>query len=209
MRDQLYPKNRIEWKIKTECHFVSLVVTEKYTAFPFQIIIIICFRRNFISFQVFKRAGAISSGKRKKHFSPKPRRAHQEEVSVTSATTSGPTTTPAPPPALEPQPEISKIEEELKAVVEEEVNTETKENEEMVNEEETEKPEVVPEGAVLGGDKPIEECTNATEPLPEGEPSVASQLMSSQVEGDTLSVEGLVMSENEQEGRCDKIIEQV
>ena len=94
-------------------------------------------------------------------------------------------------------------------MVEEEVNTETKENEDMVNEEETEKPEVVPEGAVPGGDKPIEECTNATEPLPEGEPSVASQLMSSQVEGDTLSVEGLVMSENEQEGRCDKVIEQV
>ena len=42
-------KNGIEWKIKFECHFVSLVVTEKYTAFPFQIIIIICFRRNFIS----------------------------------------------------------------------------------------------------------------------------------------------------------------
>ena len=96
-------------------------------------------------------------------------------------------------------------------MVEEEVNTETKENEEMVNEEETEKPEVVPEGAVPGGDteKSIEECTNATEPLPEGEPSVASQLMGSQVEGDTLSVEGLVMSENEQEGRCDKVIEQV
>lgn len=211
MRDQLYTKNGIEWKIKFECHFVSLVVTEKYTTFPFQIIIIICFRRNFISFQVFKRAGAISSGKRKKHFSPKPRRAHQEEVSVTSATTSGPTTTPAPPPALEPQPELSKIEAELKEVVEEEVNTETKENEEMVNEEETEKPEVLPEGAVHGGDteKPIEECNNATGPLPEGEPSVASQLMSSQVEGDTLSVEGLVMSENEQEGRCDKVIEQV
>lgn len=96
-------------------------------------------------------------------------------------------------------------------MVEEEVNTETKENEEMVNEEETEKPEVLPEGAVHGGDteKPIEECNNATGPLPEGEPSVASQLMSSQVEGDTLSVEGLVMSENEQEGRCDKVIEQV
>lgn len=96
-------------------------------------------------------------------------------------------------------------------MVEEEVNTETKENEEMVNEEAAEKPEVVSEGAVPGGDteKPTEECTNATEPLPEGEPSVASQLMSSQGEGDTLSVEGLVMSESEQEGRCDKVIEQV
>lgn len=96
-------------------------------------------------------------------------------------------------------------------MVEEEVNTETKENEDLVNGEETEKPEVVPEGAIPGGDteKHPEECTNATEPLPEGEPSVASQLMSSQAEGDTLSVEGLVMSENEQEGRCYKVIEQV
>ena len=163
---------------------------------------------------MFKRAGAIATGKRKKHFSPKPKRAHQEEVPVTMATTTAaPTTTPVPPTTLEPQPEIGKIDEELKEEVDEEadIDADAKENEESVKEEATEKPEVISEGSLPDGDleKPAEECANTTDPLPEGEPSVASQLMSSEGEADNLSVEGLVMSEDEREGRCDKVVDQV
>lgn len=163
--------------------------------------------------KVFKRAGAIATGKRKKHFSPKPKRAHQEEVPVTMATTTAaPTTTPVPPTTLEPQPEIGKIDEELKEEVDEEadMDADAKENEESVNEEATEKPAVISEGSLPDGDleKPAEECANTTDPLPEGEPSVASQLMSSEGEADNLSVEGLVMSEDEREGRCDKVVDQ-
>lgn len=163
---------------------------------------------------MFKRAGAISTGKRKKHISPKPRRAHQEEVPLASTATTptaATTTTPSPPTSTEPQPDVRKIEEQVKEEVEEDLDTETKENEDSVNEEATERPEVISEGAISDGDseKPVEECADTTEPMTKEEPSVASQLMSGEGEGDNLSVEGLVMSEDEREGRCDKIVDQV
>lgn len=64
---------------------------------------------------------------------------------------------------------------------------------------------MLPEGSISDGDldKPAEECANTTEPPTEEEPSVASQLMTSEVEGDNLSVEGMIMSEDEREGVCD------
>ena len=166
---------------------------------------------------MFKRAGAISTGKRKKHMSPKPRRAQQEVPLATTTTTTATSTaatgapTPAPPTNIEPQPEGVKVEEEFKKEVEEDIDGDMKENEEFVNEEAAERSEVISEGAIPDGvsEKPVEECPSNTEPLPEGEPSVASQLMSGEGEGDGLSMEGLVMSEDEREGRCDKVTEQV
>ena len=142
--------------------------------------------------------------------SPKPKRAQQEVPPATTTTTTA-TTAPAPPTNIEPQPEDVKVEEELKKEVEEDIDADVKENEEFVSEEAAERPEVISEGAIPDGDseKPIEEGPSTTEPLPEGEPSVASQLMSGEGEGDGLSMEGLVMSEDEREGRCDKVIEQV
>ncbi|KAJ7337743.1 G-box binding factor [Desmophyllum pertusum] len=159
--------------------------------------------------KVFKRAGAIATGKRKKHMSPKPRRAHQEDIHVpllTTTTTATTTTTTS----SDPLAEVNKTEEHLKEVYVPEVDTNVKENEEIL-EEAIETPEVIPEGSIADGDpdKPIEECTNTTEPPTEEEPSVASQLMSSEVEGDNLSVEGMVMSEDEREGVChDRSMEQ-
>ena len=151
--------------------------------------------------------------------SPKPRRAQQEVPLATTTTTTTTTTstaatgatTPAPPTNIEPEPEDVKVEEEFKKEVEEDIDADMKENEEFVNEEAAEKPEVTSEGAIPDGDseKAVEECPSTTEPLPEGEPSVASQLMSGEGEGDGLSMEGLVMSEDEREGRCDKVTEQV
>lgn len=163
---------------------------------------------------MFKRAGAIATGKRKKHISPKPRRAHQEEVSLATTmptSTAATTTTPEPPTNIEPQLEVSKIEEELKEEVEEELDNDTKENKELVNEEAAKRCEVISEGVIPDGDseKITEECTNTTGPLTEEEPSVASQLMGGEGEGDNLSVEGLVMSEDEREGLRDKVIDQV
>ncbi|KAL9961546.1 hypothetical protein ACROYT_G030504 [Oculina patagonica] len=120
--------------------------------------------------KVFKRAGAIATGKRKKHMSPRPRRAHQEE---------------------EPLKEVDVPEED----------TNVTENGEFL-EEATERQEMLPEGSIADGE-PAEECANTTEPPTEEEPSVASQLMTSEVEGDNLSVEGMIMSEDEREGVCD------
>ena len=69
----------------------------------------------------------------------------------------------------------------------------------------TERQEELPEEPIADGDldKPAEECVNTTEPPNEEEPSVASQLMTSEVEGDNFSVEGMIMSEDEREGVCD------
>ena len=145
--------------------------------------------------------------------SPKPRRAQQEVPLATTTTTTTTTATstavtgaaaPAPPTNIEPEPEDVKVEEEFKKEVEEDIDADMKENEEIVNEEAAERP--IPHG---DSEKPVEECPSTTEPPPEGGPSVASRLMSGEGEGDGLSMEGLVMSEDEREGRCDKVTEQV
>ena len=85
----------------------------------------------------------------------------------------------------------------------------SKEAEKLVSEEAPQMPDVKPKGAVPeeGSEKPAEDCPKAKEPLPEGEPSVASRLMSEdsrEGEADNLSMEGVVLSEDEPELRCDK-----
>ena len=135
--------------------------------------------------------------------SPKPRRAHQEEIPLTTtaeaAAAMTPTTTATSSESL-----VSKPEEHLNEVEVPEEDTNVIEIEEFL-EEATERQEVLPEESIADGDldKPAEECTNTTERPTEEEPSVASQLMTSEVEGDNLSVEGMVMSEDEREGVCD------
>lgn len=149
--------------------------------------------------------------------SPKPRRAQQEvSLASTTTTTTTPTstaaaTTPVAPTNIEEQPENAKVEEEMKEEVEEDLDTCIKENEELANEEAAERLEMVPEGTTPDEDseKPVEECPNANEPLPEGEPSVASRLMGGQGDGVNFSVEGLGISEDQREGRDDKVMEQV
>lgn len=159
----------------------------------------------FFGLKVFKRAGAIATGKRKKHISPKPRRAHQEETPLTTtAEAAAAMTTTTTTTSSESLTEVNKTEDHLKEVDVPEEDTNVIEIEEFL-EEATERQEVLTEGSVADGDsdKPAEECTNTTEPPAEEEPSVASQLMTSEVEGDNLSVEGMVMSEDEREGVCD------
>jgi len=137
--------------------------------------------------------------------SPKPRRAHQEEIPLTTTAEAGaamtPTTTATSSESLTG---VSKTEEHLKEVEVPEEDTNAIEIEEFL-EAATERQKVLPEESIADGvlDKPAEECTNTTESPTEEEPSVASQLMTSEVEGDNLSVEGMVMSEDEREGVCD------
>ena len=155
-------------------------------------------------FKVFKRAGAISTGKRKKHTSPKIRRAQQDiPPSASASSTSQGATTSA---------ESSNHEDkEHKAEADPDVGNDSKEPEKLVSEEAAQKPDVKPKGAIPdeGSEKPAEDCPNAKEPLPEEEPSVASRLMSEdsregEGEADNFSMEGVVLSEDEPELRCNK-----
>ena len=100
--------------------------------------------------------------------------------------------------------EVSKTEEHLKEVEVPEEDTNAIEIEEFL-EEATEGQKVFPEESIAYGDldKSAEQGANMTESTTEEEPSVASQLMTSEVEGDNLSVEGMVMSEDGREGVCD------
>ena len=136
--------------------------------------------------------------------SPKPRRAHQEEIPLTTtaeAASMTPSTTATSSKSLS---EVNKTEEHLKEVEVPEEDTNVIEIEESL-EEAMERQGVLPEECIADGDldKPAVQCTNITEPPTEEEPSVASQLMTSEAEGDNLSVEGMVMSEDEREGVCD------
>ena len=153
-------------------------------------------------FKVFKRAGAISTGKRKKHMSPKIRRAQQDvPPSMSGISTLQEVTTSA---------ESSNHEDkEHKGEAEPDAGNGSKEAEKLVSEEAVQMSDVKPKGAIPeeGSEKPAEDCPKAKEPLPEGEPSVASRLMSEdsrEGEADNLSMEGVVMSEDEPELRCDK-----
>lgn len=152
--------------------------------------------------KVFKRAGAISTGKRKKHMSPKIRRAQQDvPPSMSGISTLQEVTTSA---------ESSNHEDkEHKGEAEPDAGNGSKEAEKLVSEEAVQMSDVKPKGAIPeeGSEKPAEDCPKAKEPLPEGEPSVASRLMSEdsrEGEADNLSMEGVVMSEDEPELRCDK-----
>lgn len=159
---------------------------------------------------MFKRAGAIATGKRKKHISPKPRRAHQEEIppmtttTTTTTPTTASTTSTTTTKSSEPVTGVNKTEEPVKEVDAPEGDSNVIEIDELLAEA-TERQEVLPDGSTPDGDsdKHAEECANITEPPTEEEPSVASQLMTSEVEGDNLSVEGMIMSEDEREAVCD------
>ena len=149
--------------------------------------------------KVFKRAGAIASGKRKKHFSPRPRRAHQDEVPP-----------PASVSASDPQLEVTNNDEQLKDTAVADGDSQLQASKEVLRQEE--QSEVLSEGSIIDGDleRPAEECSDVNESPVAEEPSVACQLMSGDAaEGDNLSVEGVVMSVDEREGPCDKTVEQV
>lgn len=151
--------------------------------------------------KVFKRAGAIATGKRKKHMSPKPRRGHFEEMPLaTTITTTVATTTITTP--------SDPLKEDIKPENVSETDPTLQEN---FLQESSEISDCVPGQPVSDGDtgKPAGDCTNITEPLNEEGPSIASQLMSSEVEGDGLSMEGIVMSEDEREVACEKSAEEV
>lgn len=134
--------------------------------------------------------------------SPKIRRAQQDvPSSVSGISTLQEATTSA---------ESSNHEDkEHKGEAEPDAGNGSKEVEKLVSEEAAQMPDVKPKGAIHeeGSEKPAEECPKAKEPLPEGEPSVASRLMSEdsrEGEADNLSMEGVVLSEDEPELRCDK-----
>ena len=102
--------------------------------------------------------------------------------------------------------ESAKTEEHLKELEVPEEDANAIEIEEFL-EEVTERQTVLPEESIVDRDldQPAGECTNTIQPPTEEEPSVASQLMTSEVEGDNLSMEGMVISEDEslREGVCD------
>ncbi|XP_058954874.2 Golgi-specific brefeldin A-resistance guanine nucleotide exchange factor 1 [Pocillopora verrucosa] len=150
--------------------------------------------------KVFKRAGAIATGKRKKHMSPKPRRGHFEEMPLATTITTVATTTITTP--------SDPLKEDIKPENVSETDPTLQEN---FLQESSEISDCVPGQPVSDGDtgKPAGDCTNITEPLNEEGPSIASQLMSSEVEGDGLSMEGIVMSEDEREVACEKSAEEV
>ncbi|XP_027051374.1 Golgi-specific brefeldin A-resistance guanine nucleotide exchange factor 1-like [Pocillopora damicornis] len=150
--------------------------------------------------KVFKRAGAIATGKRKKHMSPKPRRGHFEEMPLATTITTVATTTITSP--------SDPLKEDIKHENVSETDPTLQEN---FLQESSEISDCVPGQPVSDGDtgKPAGDCTNLTEPLNEEGPSIASQLMSSEVEGDGLSMEGIVMSEDEREVVCEKSAEEV
>lgn len=150
--------------------------------------------------KVFKRAGAIATGKRKKHMSPKPRRGHFEEMPLATTITTVATTTITTP--------SDPLKEDIKPENVSETDPTLQEN---FLQESSEISDCVPGQPVSDGDtgKPAGDCTNLTEPLNEEGPSIASQLMSSEVEGDGLSMEGIVMSEDEREVVCEKSAEEV
>lgn len=137
--------------------------------------------------------------------SPKPRRAHQEGIPLATTAEAGaaltPTTTATSSESLT---EGTKSDEHLKEAEVPEEDANTIEIEEFL-EEATERQTVLPDESIADGDldKPTGECTNTIESPAEEEPSVASQLMTSEAEGDNLSMEGMVMSEDEREGVCD------
>lgn len=137
--------------------------------------------------------------------SPKPRRAHQEEITLTTTAEPGAAMTATiTATSSESLTEVNKTEEHLKEVEVPEGGTNATEIEEFL-EEATERQQGFQEESNAYGDldKPAEECASATESPAEEEPSVASQLMTSEVEGDNLSVEGMVLTEDEREGVCD------
>ena len=137
--------------------------------------------------------------------SPKPRRAHQEGIPLTTTSEAGAamtqTTTATSSESLM---ESAKTEEHLKELEVPEEDANAIEIEEFL-EEVTERQTVLPEESIVDRDldQPAGECTNTIQPPTEEEPSVASQLMTSEVEGDNLSMEGMVISEDEREGVCD------
>ena len=136
--------------------------------------------------------------------SPKARRAHQEEIPLTTTAEAGAAMTPNTTEiSSESLTEGTKSDEHLKEVEvpEEDANTIIEE----FLEEATERQTVLLDESITDGDldKPAGECTNTIQPPTEEEPSVASQLMTSEAEGDNLSMEGMVMSEDEREGVCD------
>ena len=123
-------------------------------------------------------------------------------IPTTALTTAATTTTTAT--SSEPVTGLNKTEEPVKEVDAPEGDSNVIEIDELLAEA-TERQEVLPDGFTPDGDsdKHAEECANISEPPTEEEPSVASQLMTSEVEGDNLSVEGIIMSEDEREGVCD------
>lgn len=160
--------------------------------------------------KVFKRAGAISTGKRKKHMSPKARRAQQEVPPAAASSPAAVTASLEPASTESEQSAIGRTDKEHKEEADQDMDINNKKNEGSVSEEAEEKLEVSPKGSIPCGDseKPVEECPDTTEPIPKGEPSVASRLMtedSREGESDNLSMEGVVLSEEEPESRCDKV----
>lgn len=137
--------------------------------------------------------------------SPKPRRAHQEGIPLTTTVEVGAAMTPTSTAiSSESLTEGTKSDEHLKEVEASEEDTNTIEIEEFL-EEATERQAVLLDESIADGDldKPAGECTNTIQPPTEEEPSVASQLMTNEAEGDNLSMECMVMSEDETEGVCD------
>ncbi|XP_022788096.1 Golgi-specific brefeldin A-resistance guanine nucleotide exchange factor 1-like isoform X3 [Stylophora pistillata] len=131
--------------------------------------------------KVFKRAGAMATGKRKKHMSPKPRRGHLEEMPPTTTITTVATTTTETSSDL--------LKEDIKHENVSETDPTLQEN---IIQESSKMSDCVPE-------QPIPNLDTGKSALNEEEPSIASQLMSSEVEGDGLSMEGVVMSEDERD----------
>ena len=123
--------------------------------------------------------------------SPKPRRGHLEEMPPTTTITTVATTTTATSSDL--------LKEDIKHENVSETDPTLQEN---IIQESSKMSDCVPE-------QPIPNVDTGKSALNEEEPSIASQLMSSEVEGDGLSMEGVVMSEDERDVVCEKRVEEV
>ena len=146
--------------------------------------------------------------------SPKARRAQQEVPPAAASSPAAVTASLEPASTESEQSAIGRTDKEHKEEADQDMDINNKKNEGSVSEEAEEKLEVSPKGSIPCGDseRPVEECPDTTEPIPKGEPSVASRLMtedSREGESDNLSMEGVVLSEEEPESRCDKVAMQV
>ncbi|XP_048590620.1 Golgi-specific brefeldin A-resistance guanine nucleotide exchange factor 1 isoform X2 [Nematostella vectensis] len=131
--------------------------------------------------KVFKRAGAIASGKRKKHFSPKPKRSHLESPSQTAQESQDP-------------PEHTPIGQPTESQSEQTQGESTTEPEETSSRRSsTATDDTKPERGTL---------SDADAANDQGGPSVASQIMQ---DGGSITVEGMAISEEDRDGRADVV----
>ena len=151
----------------------------------------------------------ISSGKKKKHASPKPRRAHHDSTHSATPTEEQPCSG-----EMASQPQIKEMSSESKndtIPTTQEISSSSKEVPEEDGSGVNDVPSGTEEEVIEGGSEQQETgvpSKDTAEPLSDEGPSVASRIMQ-EGDGDSISVEGMVISEEERDGHAERVNEQV